>query len=66
LVTIPVSLVPTNFVLREEALYCFFEADAMIGKFVALEVVLEVSRMEKMPVYQSVPSSYGKHAIFRI
>jgi hypothetical protein len=66
LVTIPVSLVPTNFVLRKEALHCFLETDAMISKLVALKIILEISRMEKMPVYQSVPSSSGKHAMFRI
>ena len=57
LVPIFESLVPADFILGEEALDCFLESNAMIGKLVALKIILEVGRLERMPIYQGTPSS---------
>lgn len=40
----------------KETFDCFLESNAMIGKLVAVEIILEVGRLENMPVYQSVPA----------
>jgi len=57
LVTILVFLVPTDFIIREEAFDCLLESNAMISKLAALKIILEVRWLEKVPVYQNVPRS---------
>jgi len=56
LVAICESLVPTNLILRKEALHRFLKGNTMIGELVALEIILEIGRLKNMPVYQSAPA----------
>jgi hypothetical protein len=55
LVTIPVFLIPTDLILQEKAFHRFLESDAVIGKLVALKIILEVRWLEKVPVYHDAP-----------
>jgi hypothetical protein len=61
LVPIFEPLVPPDFVLGKEAPDCFLESNAVIGKLVAIKIILKVGRLKKMPVYQGTPSFSRRH-----
>jgi hypothetical protein len=52
--TILELLVPPHDEAGEEALHGLFERNPMEGEFVAFEVILEITRLEAIPVYQTM------------
>ena len=51
LITISIGLVAAHFEGGKEAFYSFFESDMVSGEFITIEIVLEVSWRETMPVH---------------
>jgi len=62
LIPITIALIPANFKVRKETLYCFLESDAMGGKFVTLEVILKVFRTEAAPIHHSFTFNTARNA----